>query len=175
MILDEPTNDLDLETLDLLQDMLGEYKGTVLLVSHDRDFLDRVVTSTVASEGDGRWQDYAGGYSDMLAQRGEVAAVTRTGAKARTPSASVAAPASARKMSFKEQHELKTLSADIGSLQARIAAHHRVLADAGLFTRDKKRFDTVSGRLAEDGRALAIAEERWLTLELLREGSMSPQ
>jgi ATP-binding cassette subfamily F protein uup len=175
MILDEPTNDLDLETLDLLQDMLGEYKGTVLLVSHDRDFLDRVVTSTVASEGDGRWQDYAGGYSDMLAQRGEVAAVTRTGAKTRTPSASVAAPASARKMSFKEQHELKTLSADIGSLQARIAAHHRVLADAGLFTRDKKRFDTVSGRLAEDGRALAIAEERWLTLELLREGSMSPQ
>ena len=70
-MLDEPTNDLDLETLDLLEEMLGDYEGTVLLVSHDRDFLDRVVTSVIVPEGDGRWTEYAGGYTDMLAQRGE--------------------------------------------------------------------------------------------------------
>jgi len=167
MILDEPTNDLDLETLDLLQDMLGDYKGTVLLVSHDRDFLDRVVTSTIASEGDGRWQDYAGGYSDMIIQRGEVAAVAKIGAKQRA-AAPRSAAAPVRKMSFKEQHELKTLTAEIASLQARIAAHQAALADAGLFTRDPKRFDSVSGKLAADARALEVAEERWLALELLK-------
>ena len=170
MILDEPTNDLDLETLDLLQEMLGEYKGTVLLVSHDRDFLDRVVTSTIASEGDGKWQEYAGGYSDMITQRGEVAAVAKIGSKVRTapPAAPVKPPV--RKMSFKEQHELKTLTAEIAALQARIAAHQAVLADASLFTRDPKRFDRVSADLAADAKALEGAEDRWLALEMLREG-----
>src|SRR5207237_2404374 len=70
LVLDEPTNDLDLETLDVLEEMLGDYEGTVILISHDRDFLDRVVTSVIAPEGNGRWIEYAGGYSDMLAQRG---------------------------------------------------------------------------------------------------------
>ncbi len=170
MILDEPTNDLDLETLDLLQEMLGEYKGTVLLVSHDRDFLDRVVTSTIAAEGEGRWQDYAGGYSDMITQRGEVAAVPKTGAKARSAQAAPAATAPARKMSFKEQHELKTLTAEIAALQARIAAHNAVLADPELFTREPKRFDSVTAKLAADARALETAEDRWLALEMMREG-----
>ena len=171
MILDEPTNDLDLETLDLLQEMLGEYKGTVLLVSHDRDFLDRIVTSTIAAEGDGRWQEYPGGYSDMVTQRGEIAPVQKTGAKQRVAAAAAAATAPPmRKMSFKEQHELKTLTATIAALQARIADHDKVLADPALFTRDPKRFDAVSGRLADDTRALAAAEERWLTLEMLRAG-----
>ncbi len=169
MILDEPTNDLDLETLDLLQDMLGDYKGTVLLVSHDRDFLDRVVTSTIASEGNGRWQDYAGGYSDMLVQRGEVAVMAKAGGKPRAPVAMPARASAARKMSFKEQHELKTLTDEIAALQARIAEHQTVLADPALFTRDQKRFDSVSGKLAADARALEDAEERWLTLEMLRE------
>ena len=77
-MLDEPTNDLDLETLELLQELLADYAGTVLLVSHDRDFIDRVVTSVIATEGDGRWIEYAGGYTDMLAQRGPVKAVTRS-------------------------------------------------------------------------------------------------
>jgi ATP-binding cassette subfamily F protein uup len=168
MILDEPTNDLDLETLDLLQEMLGEYKGTVLLVSHDRDFLDRVVTSTIASEGDGRWQDYAGGYADMMTQRGEVAAVAKTGAKQRqAPTGSQPAPA--KKMSFKQHHELKTLTAEIAELQSRIAAHQRRLADPGLFSRDKRAFEAVSSMLAAETRALETAEERWLTLEMMRE------
>ena len=70
MVLDEPTNDLDIETLDLLQELLGDYAGTILIVSHDRDFLDRVATSVIVGEGDGRWVEYAGGYSDMVAQRG---------------------------------------------------------------------------------------------------------
>ncbi len=81
LVLDEPTNDLDLETLDLLQEMIGDYPGTVILVSHDRDFLDRTVTSVVVAEGEGRWVEYAGGYSDMLAQRGR-GVEARTAAKA---------------------------------------------------------------------------------------------
>jgi ATP-binding cassette subfamily F protein uup len=169
MILDEPTNDLDLETLDLLQEMLGEYKGTVLLVSHDRDFLDRVVTSTIASEGEGRWQDYAGGYSDMIAQRGEAAPVAKIGAKQRTaPVAAARAPAT-RRLSFKEQHELKTLTAEIAALHARIAGHQARLADPALFTRDSKQFDSISALLAADTRAVEKAEGRWLELEMLRE------
>jgi ATP-binding cassette subfamily F protein uup len=172
MILDEPTNDLDLETLDLLQEMLGEYKGTVLLVSHDRDFLDRVVTSTIASEGNGSWQEYPGGYSDMITQRGEVEATAKIGARQRSAaSPPPAARPPARKISFKEQHELKTLTAEIAALQARIAAHQAVLADPNLFTADPGKFDQVTGRLAEDARKLEAAEDRWLALEMLREAT----
>jgi ATP-binding cassette subfamily F protein uup len=171
MILDEPTNDLDLETLDLLQEMLGEYQGTVLLVSHDRDFLDRVVTSTIASEGGGVWQEYAGGYSDMITQRGDVATVAKLGTRAKSAAPAAVARPVARKMSFKEQHELKTLTADIGDLQARIAAHQAQLADPALFTRDPKRFDAVSAKLAADTRALEIKEDRWLALEMLKEAA----
>ncbi len=168
MILDEPTNDLDLETLDLLQEMLTDYQGTVLLVSHDRDFLDRIVTSTIAAEGEGRWVEYAGGYSDMLLQRGDVApkAVARKGgqgALARTGGPSKA------KMSFKDKHALETLPADMAKLQADIARHQAVLADGGLFTRDAKRFDETTRQLAAATAKLAQAEERWLALEMLRE------
>jgi ABC transport system ATP-binding/permease protein len=176
MILDEPTNDLDLETLDLLQDMLADYAGTVLLVSHDRDFLDRVVTSTIAAEGDGRWIEYAGGYADMLAQRGEAVPVSTkaSGGKGRgvlqqTSVQKPAAPAPGKKFTFKDQHALKTLPGEIARLHASIAAHQAVLADAGLFTRDQKRFAAVSAALAKDAAALAAAEERWLELEMLRE------
>jgi len=173
MILDEPTNDLDLETLDMLQDMLADYQGTVLLVSHDRDFLDRVVTSTIASEGDGRWVEYAGGYSDMLAQRGDSAApATAKSSRSRAPLAqtSAARPA-AKKLSFKDLHALKTLPGDMEALHARIAGHQAALSDAGLFARDEKRFHAVSAALTADSTALAAAEERWLHLELLREES----
>jgi ATP-binding cassette subfamily F protein uup len=169
MILDEPTNDLDLETLDLLQDMLSDYQGTVLLVSHDRDFLDRVVTSTIAAEGDGRWVEYAGGYSDMLLQRGETVAEPAKPARTRAAPLPPTAPRPARKMSFKDQHALKTLPAEMEALQQRIAAHQAVLADPGLYARDGKRFDAVTAALAKDSAALAAAEERWLALELLRE------
>jgi ABC transport system ATP-binding/permease protein len=171
MILDEPTNDLDLETLDLLQDVLAEYQGTVLLVSHDRDFLDRVVSSTVAAEGDGRWVEYAGGYSDMLSQRGEAApvAVAKQGkTRVALPRISAETPV-VRKLSFKEQHALKTLPAEIDRLHARIGEHQAVLADPGLFARDAAWFRSVSAALEADAAALAAAEEKWLALEMIRE------
>jgi len=170
MILDEPTNDLDLETLDLLEDMLTEYTGTVLLVSHDRDFLDRVVASTIAAEGNGQWVEYAGGYSDMLLQRRDTSAkseITKTRASAAPAGELRAAPA--KKMSFKDIHALKTLPAEIASLQARIAKHQRMLEDANLYTRDPKKFDATMAALAKDNAALEAAEHRWLELELMRE------
>ncbi len=169
MILDEPTNDLDLETLDLLQEMLADYQGTVLLVSHDRDFLDRVVTSTVTAEGGGRWQEYAGGYSDMLVQRGTPGSVK---AEARKRAAAAEAPKAAgpKKMSFKQQHELAQLPDAIAKLQADIVRYQRVLTDANLYTRDRKKFDTTTSALAQAETELARAEERWLELEMLRGG-----
>jgi ATP-binding cassette subfamily F protein uup len=148
--------------------MLSDYQGTVLLVSHDRDFLDRIVTSTIAAEGEGRWVEYAGGYSDMLLQRGEAAPkpVARKGGQGAL--ARTGGPAKA-KMSFKDKHALETLPADIAKLQADIARHQAVLADGGLFTRDAKRFDETTRQLAAATAKLAQAEERWLALEMLRE------
>jgi ATP-binding cassette subfamily F protein uup len=171
MILDEPTNDLDLETLDLLQEMLADYQGTVLLVSHDRDFLDRVVTSTIASEGDGRWIEYAGGYSDMLVQRGTPSSVKAEGRKrASAPDVAKAAP-NPKKLSFKQQHELEKVLPDaIAKLQADMVRYQRVLTDPNLFTRDKKKFDATTSALAKAEIELAKAEERWLELEMLRGG-----
>jgi ATP-binding cassette subfamily F protein uup len=170
LILDEPTNDLDLETLDLLQEMLGEYPGTILLVSHDRDFLDRVATSTLASEGNGKWTEYAGGYSDMLLQRGELKAEP---AKSKTPQRTAALPQTAGgpKLSFKEQHELKSLTAAIESLHAEIKKHEARLAEPGLYNRDIKSFKAASNALAEAQEKLAASEERWLALEMLKEAS----
>ena len=134
MVLDEPTNDLDLETLELLQERLADYAGTVLLVSHDRDFLDRVVTSVIATEGDGRWIEYAGGYSDMLAQRGPIRALAAVGADAAAsrPRPVTARPQS-RKMSFKDKHALETLPARIAELEQEIARLNTVLADGDLY------------------------------------------
>jgi ATP-binding cassette subfamily F protein uup len=173
MVLDEPTNDLDLETLDLLQEMLGEYQGTVLLVSHDRDFLDRVVTSTIAFEGDGRWVEYAGGYSDMLAQRGVPEAPRaegrRSGAPVNKPAAAPPAKTAVRKMSFKDRHALETLPAEMEALQKEMARHQAVLDDASVFTRDPKRFDQALAGLAKAQSALQTAEQRWLELEMMRE------
>jgi ATP-binding cassette subfamily F protein uup len=168
LILDEPTNDLDLETLDLLQEMLGEYPGTVILVSHDRDFLDRVATSTLVSEGNGRWVEYAGGYSDMLAQRGDVAVPEPVKGKAAPRAATLpqtAAPV-AGKLTFKQQHELKALTAEIAKLQAQIAKQEAVLATPGLYNKDIKRFMAATNELAAAQAALAAAEERWLELEV---------
>jgi ABC transport system ATP-binding/permease protein len=172
LVLDEPTNDLDLETLDLLQERLAEYPGTVLLVSHDRDFLDRVVTSVVATEGNGRWIDYACGYTDMLAQR----APPRRGSPPTTPSAARrprtearAHPARPQRMSFKERHALETLPARIAALQTEVARLNAVLADSDLYARDARRFGELTKALAVAQDGLAAAEEQWLTLEMLRE------
>ena len=171
LILDEPTNDLDFETLDLLQDMLADYAGTVLLVSHDRDFLDRVVTSTLAAEGDGQWLEYAGGYSDMLAQRrADLPAKAAPSAPQKTPGGTAAPQvSSSRKMSFKDVDALKKLPGQIEALQAEIARLHALLADPELYAKDPKRFAAASARLHSAEADLAAAEERWLTLEMQRE------
>ena len=179
LVLDEPTNDLDLETLDLLEEMLGDYPGTILAVSHDRDFLDRVAGSVLVAEGDGRWVEYAGGYSDMVAQRGAGIAARKPDAARREPGRSESgpsdsappdrAPASRRKLGFKESHELAGLPARMRGLEADIARHSARLADAGLYARDPEGFARVSAALGAAEGALASAEERWLALEMLRE------
>ena len=173
LVLDEPTNDLDLETLDLLQELLADYPGTVVLVSHDRDFLDRVVTSTIAPEQAGKWVEYAGGYSDMLAQR-RGADLARTPAKAAAKPAAtgVAAPDASpgkRKMTFKDKHALETLPAAIAALDGKIAALDAKLADPRLYAADAKAFAEVSAALATAQAERAAAEERWLELEIVRE------
>jgi ATP-binding cassette subfamily F protein uup len=172
LVLDEPTNDLDLETLDLLQEMLGEYKGTVLLVSHDRDFLDRVVSSTLAAEGDGAWVEYAGGYSDMLVQRGTPAPTPGNAATPalrangrRTPTGGPARP----RMSFRDQRDLAELPLQMEKLQAEAARLRATLSDPALYGRDPKRFTAASASLAAAETQLQAAEERWLSLEMQRE------
>jgi ATP-binding cassette subfamily F protein uup len=169
LVLDEPTNDLDLETLELLQELLADYAGTVLLVSHDRDFIDRVVTSVVATEGDGLWIEYAGGYSDMLAQRGPVRAAAVPVPTRAKPKSGTQVRAGAKRMTFKDRHALETLPARIAALQADAAKLTAVLEDPDLYTRDPKRFATTTETLASARRALAAAEEQWLELEMLRE------
>ncbi|MGE0658865.1 MAG: ABC-F family ATP-binding cassette domain-containing protein [Reyranellaceae bacterium] len=172
LVLDEPTNDLDLETLDLLQELLADYGGTVLLVSHDRDFLDRVVTSTLAPDGDGRWIEYAGGYSDMLLQRG--AAPTREEStpareKPRGERAAIRPGPARRALSFKDKHALKVLPEQIAELQARIRREQGALGDPQLYARDPSAFSAAAEALRRAEADLAAAEEKWLTLEMLRE------
>jgi ABC transport system ATP-binding/permease protein len=168
MILDEPTNDLDMDTLDLLEDVLGDYQGTLLLVSHDRDFLDRLVTSTIALEGDGTATEYAGGYSDYLNQR-PAKTPTTPAAKPRTAAPS-AAPAKPRgKLSYKDQRELDELPTRMDALSAEIAKLESALADPDLFTRNPAKFQKTSEQLHAKQSDLAAAEERWLELEALRE------
>jgi ATP-binding cassette subfamily F protein uup len=173
LVLDEPTNDLDLETLDVLQDMLADYTGTALVVSHDRDFLDRVCTSVILAEGDGRFTTYAGGYTDMVNQRGagvagKAIATDKAPAKS-APRTASAPPAAKRKMSFKDKHALDTLPGEIDTLNQKIATLGQQMGDATLYTRDPAKFDTLSAALTHAQTALAAAEERWLELEMLRE------
>ena len=172
LVLDQPTNDLDIETLDLLQDILGDYDGTVLLVSHDRDFIDRVATTTVAMEGDGRAVIYAGGWSDYRAQRGEDApAVTVAAAVAPAP-APARATAAARPagLSFTEKHRLEALPAIMERLEAEIAKLSEFLSQPDLFQTAPAKFAKASEGLAERQAALAAAEEEWLELAGRDEG-----
>jgi ABC transport system ATP-binding/permease protein len=171
LILDEPTNDLDLETLDLLQEMLADYKGTILLVSHDRDFLDRVATSVLMHEDEGKWQEYAGGYTDMLAQRGAGVDARKIKQEIRERSETMAPVIiqARRKLSFKEKYALDNLPAKMESFKAELKKLEVALADATLFTRDPKLFEKTSKRHAESSTALAGAEEQWLELEMLKE------
>jgi ATP-binding cassette subfamily F protein uup len=172
LVLDEPTNDLDLETLELLQEVLADYPGTVLLVSHDRDFLDRVATVTIGYEGDGRWQAYAGGYSDMVVQRGS-GVTARQDAGAASAAAHVLPAASRssarRKLSFNEQHQLRILPERIEALDREIARLRSELDDPTLYARDRARFAAAGARVAQAETQRMEAEEAWLALELRRE------
>ncbi len=186
MVLDEPTNDLDLETLDLLQELIADYAGTVILVSHDRDFLDRTVTSVVVAEGDGTWVEYAGGYSDMLAQRGRgvgarhARQVPSGGAsideQAKVEGAGAASGAkTVRKLSFKDKHALEKLPAEMERLSGQAAAIGEKLADPELFAKSPERFAKLSEELAKVQADLQAAEDQWLELEMKREELEGPQ
>jgi ATP-binding cassette subfamily F protein uup len=172
LVLDEPTNDLDLETLDVLEEMIGDYAGTVILISHDRDFLDRTVNAVILSEGDGHWTEYAGGYSDMLTQRGQEVASKKPIRPKAVGKSSPPAPESKtakRRLSFHEKHALETLPQQIAMLQGRIAELQRRLDDPGLYARDREAFGEISRSLAAAQLELGSAEEKWLKLEILRE------
>ena len=173
LVLDEPTNDLDLETLDVLEEMLADYVGTVLLISHDRDFLDRVVNAVIVPEGDGRWTEYAGGYSDMLAQRNADLVRDPPGKKSEArmskPAAAPRSTSAKRRLNFNEKHALEQLPVRIAELEAKIRALASELAEPALYTRDRPAFERKSAALAGAQAELASAEEKWLQLELLRE------
>jgi ATP-binding cassette subfamily F protein uup len=168
LVLDEPTNDLDVETMDLLQELLADFDGTVLLVSHDRDFLDRVATTTVALEGDGRATVYAGGWSDYQSQRNTSPVAAReTPSKKDIPKV-VDKPRSKpaqEGLTFTEKHRLEALPAVIERLEAEIAKLEDLLGDPELFTREPVKFQKASAALVERQTALGEAETEWLLLE----------
>jgi ABC transport system ATP-binding/permease protein len=177
LVLDEPTNDLDMETLDVLEETLAEYPGTVLLISHDRDFLDRLVAGVIVPEGEGRWVEYAGGYSDMLAQRG--ADLTRQKRKREgrdgreavrsAPPTAAEPPPARRRLTFKDKHALETLPKTIAALQEDMRKLQTKLDDPQFYARDRAGFEKASAVLGELQERIAAAEEQWLELEILRE------
>lgn len=174
LVLDEPTNDLDLETLDLLQEFLADCPGTVLLVSHDRDFIDRVCTSVLVSEGNGKWSEYAGGYSDMLALRGSQKNDTSTNkpasaGKKPTSDKSKSESQPTKKLSFKQQHALETLPAEIERLEFEIAKLKDALSKPGLYESDPKKFNAWANELAKREQLISDKEAEWLYLEILAE------
>jgi ATP-binding cassette subfamily F protein uup len=174
LVLDEPTNDLDMETLDLLQELVSGYPGTVLLVSHDRDFLDRTVTSVIAPDGEGRWIEYAGGYSDMLAQRGGQALQDRARAakkepRARKEPAANEPKAPARKLSYKQKFALENLPKKIAETERKVAGLEQKMADPSFYTKDPGGFSKVAAELDGLRTSLSTMEEEWLELEMLRE------
>ncbi|MCI4661902.1 MAG: ATP-binding cassette domain-containing protein [Neomegalonema sp.] len=182
LVLDEPTNDLDVETLDLLEDLLAEYEGTLLLVSHDRDFIDRIATSTIAMEGDGRAVEYAGGWTDYRTQRalgesepsGSGKAAAKPARKQDKSASSVqpaprAAPA-AKSLSFAQQKRLDALPNEIARLEAEIGKLEEFLSTPDLYSKEPKKFQQATDLLAERQTKLTAAEEEWLELEELREG-----
>lgn len=174
LILDEPTNDLDLETLDLLQELIADYKGTVLLVSHDRDFLDRTVNSVIAFEGDaqntGKWQEYAGGYSDMIAQRGHgVRAASKEAQKTKSGGSKPKGNADKPKLSYKHKFALETLPKTIAALESELADLNKKLEDPEYYIKDPDGFTQTIEDLDKVQTKLEKCEEEWLELEMLRE------
>ena len=173
LILDEPTNDLDMETLDLLQELVAGFSGTVILVSHDRDFLDRTVTTVLAPEGNGRWLQYAGGYSDMIAQRKGIEVAKNKTEKTVSSSISTAPQREKRtekqKLSYKQKFALEKLPLEIDELHKLIESLEKEFSDPQLYMKDEKRFHELSQLLDKKRTELSKKEEEWLELEMLRE------
>ena len=179
LILDEPTNDLDMDTLDLLQGLLADYAGTLIVVSHDRDFLDKTVSSTIVLEGDGRVKEYAGGYADYLIQRrdGPAGAAVRTARKGNNRAAPEA-PAKTRpvtRLSYKDRRALDLLPDEMAVLEREIAALEAELSDRGLYGADPARFARAAARLEAAKAELSAAEDRWLILETRRKEAEAAQ
>ena len=179
LVLDEPTNDLDLETLDLLEDLLAAYEGTLLLVSHDRSFLDHIVTSVITTDPDKpeRWRRYAGGFDDMVAQRGSAPGMEKLPVKEKPKASEYSlsrqqeTPASTakQKLSFKDKYALENLPRQIEDLQEKIAKLKAALADPAFFERDADQFKKTALALSGAEARLSAAEDEWLNLELKRE------
>jgi ABC transport system ATP-binding/permease protein len=177
LVLDEPTNDLDMETLDLLEDMLADFEGTLILVSHDRDFIDRLATSTIALNGRGEAVETPGGWQDFLSQNPDFLAPPPIAALALAPARSASAPArpasAPAKLSFKDQRRLAEAESLLGSLPDEIAKLERALADPDLYARDPGAFGRASQALEQARARLAETEEAWLELEARREALAS--
>ena len=173
LILDEPTNDLDMDSLDVLQEILNDYQGTLIIVSHDRDFLDRLVERTIVMEGDGDVEVYAGGYSDYIEQKKEAAekkkkkATTNTG---NTLNTEINTPKALTKLSYKLQRELDMLPEKIEQLARTIKKREAELTDPDLYNDDPETFHTLSSSLQQAKSDLDYSEERWLELEEMRHG-----
>lgn len=170
LVLDEPTNDLDIETLDLLEELVADYPGTVLLVSHDRDFVDRTATKTLLAEGNGKWTLFMGGYSDMLALRQPTESAQKRSPKPVRPSTPRTISERIRtKLSFKQKHALETLPAKLEALTATIEQLTKKLGDPDLYAKDAQKFASMSEQLETATREHETLENEWLELELLRE------
>ncbi len=170
LILDEPTNDLDMETLDLLQELVSGFAGTVILISHDRDFLDRTVTSTIAPEGEGKWIEYAGGYADMLIQRRQKAQENQRAKSGAASKSDRSEPGrtNAPKFSFKQKFALETLPGKIEAATRQMAVLERKLSDPAFFNRDPKGFNKASDELEKHRNEIDKMEHEWLELEMLK-------
>ena len=165
LVMDEPTNDLDLETLELLEDLLGEYAGTLLLVSHDREFLNNVVTSTLVLEGDGQVKEYAGGYDDWLRQRPARAAAGRQAGRRRGRSPSRRRRSAARRLTYKEQRELEALPPRIEALEAELGELHSCTAEPAFYRQEPAEIIHVKNRLQALQQDISAAYRRWEELE----------
>ena len=172
LVLDEPTNDLDLETLDLLQEVIADFDGTVLIVSHDRDFLDRTVTITLGLDGSGKVDVIAGGYEDWERKRREpiVSKSKPSGTAKKTPAAPAAAPPKSDKLSYKDQRDYELLPARIEELEAAIIKGEQILSDPDLYAKNPQKFATISKGLENARAEKDAAEERWLDLAERVEG-----
>jgi ATP-binding cassette subfamily F protein uup len=168
LVLDEPTNDLDLETLDLLQEVIADYQGTVLLVSHDRDFLDRTVTITLGLDGSGKIDIVAGGYDDWEKRRRPQKPASKS-APAKPPERPQSAGRATSKLSYKDQRDLDRLPVEVERLESEIARTEDALHDPNLYARDPKRFHALTEHIVALRREKAAAEERWLEVAAMAE------